>query len=83
MLLEGVGDSLEGHVAIQRDLDRLRSWSNRNPMKINKCRVLYLEGNKPGHQYMLRTTQFESNPADKDLVVLLELEHESAAYPSH
>lgn len=51
MLLEGVAGSPEGHVAIQRDLGRLKSWSYRNPMKINKCRVLHLEGNKLGHQY--------------------------------
>ena len=53
--LEGVADTPEGRAAIQKDLDRLEKWADRNLMQFNKgkCKLLHLGRNKPMHQYML------------------------------
>lgn len=55
----GVADTPEGLAAIQKDLDRLEKWAERNLMQFNKgkYKVLYLERNNPRHRYMLGATQ--------------------------
>jgi len=47
-----------GCAAIQRDLERLENWTERNVMKLNKwkCKVLHLVRNNSRHQYRLGTT---------------------------
>ncbi|GAB0180750.1 mitochondrial enolase superfamily member 1 [Grus japonensis] len=72
--LGGVADMPEGRAAIQRDLDSLDKWTDRNLMKFNKgkCKILYLESKNPRRQYMLGATDLESSLAEKDLGVLVD-----------
>ncbi|PKU42204.1 hypothetical protein llap_7500 [Limosa lapponica baueri] len=72
--LGGVVDTLEGCAAVQRDLDRLESWAERNLMHFTKgkCRLLHLGRNNPMRQYRLETDLLESTSEEKDLGVLVD-----------
>ncbi|GAB0190318.1 mitochondrial enolase superfamily member 1 [Grus japonensis] len=72
--LGGVADTLESCAAIQRYLDRMEKWADRNVTEFNKgkCKVLHLGRNNPRHQYMLGATQLEISFAEKDLGFLVD-----------
>lgn len=56
----------EGCATIQRDLDRLEKWADRNLREFNKkCKVLHLSRNYPMQQSMLGATQLEGSFAEK------------------
>jgi len=59
-------DTPAGCAAIQRDLDRLESWAERNLLKFNKgkCKVL--------HQYGLGVDLLQSSFVERDLGVLVD-----------
>ncbi|GAB0186588.1 mitochondrial enolase superfamily member 1 [Grus japonensis] len=71
--LGGMADTPEGHAAIQRDLNKLKKWADRNLMKFKeKSKVLYLERNDLMHQYTLGALWLESIFAENDLRVLVD-----------
>ncbi|PKU44202.1 hypothetical protein llap_5498 [Limosa lapponica baueri] len=69
----GVADTPQGHAAIQRDLDTLDKWADRNLIKFNeKRKVLHLLRNNPSHQDMLEANCLERSFAEKDLGFLVD-----------
>lgn len=78
-----VADSLEGHAAVQKDLERLCVWVDRNLMKSNseKSEVFNLGRNNPIHQSVLGAAQLESSSAKKaqgDTVLKLDMSHQGS-----
>ena len=71
----GVSDAPEDCATIQRDLNRLEKWSDRNLMKFSKkkCRVLHLDRNNSKNRHVLGATQLERSLGEEDLGVLVAI----------
>ncbi|KAK4814746.1 hypothetical protein QYF61_026723 [Mycteria americana] len=72
--LSGEVDTSEGRATLQKDLNMLEEWANKNLMKFNKdkCKVLHLGKHNPGVQHRLGSTQLGSSSVERDLGVLLD-----------
>lgn len=64
----------EGQAAIQKDLNSLKKWIDRDLRQFNKekYKVLYLGTNSSRHQFMLGITLLESNLWENDLGILAD-----------
>ena len=72
--LGAVADTPAGCGAVQRDLDRLEGWAERNPMKFHKgqCKVLPVGRNNPTHPYRLGADLLEGSSVETDPGVLVD-----------
>jgi len=59
--------------AIQRDLDRLEQWAQRNTTLFNKskCKVLHLGHGNSHYQYKWKVKRIEHSPTKKELGLLV------------
>lgn len=67
-----MADSPECPAAIQRDLDSLEKWADRDLVFNKKCTVLHPGKDNSKHQYMQGATQLESSLKEKALQVLVD-----------
>lgn len=67
MSMSGLTNTPEGHAAIQRDLDLLEKWTEKNLMKVNRgyCKVLNLGRKTLGCQCMMGASHLGRNSAKK------------------
>ncbi|PKU43698.1 rna-directed dna polymerase from mobile element jockey-like [Limosa lapponica baueri] len=72
--LGGMADAPESCAGVQRDLERLEHWVERNLMKFNKgkCRVLHLGRDNAVPQYRLGVDLLDSSCAESNLGVLMD-----------
>lgn len=66
-VLGGITDIPEGCIAIQRDLERLEKWTDRNLLKLSKgkCKVLYHVEDNPMKQHSQRAVWPEVSSAGR------------------
>lgn len=62
-LLGGVADTPNSCTAIQRDLTRLKKWTERNLLKFNKrgCKVMNLESSTSVQWYRLESKKLKTS----------------------
>lgn len=72
--LSGEEDTSEGGVTLQKDLDVLEDWANKNIMKSNKDKrkALHLGKHNPRVQHKLGSTGLRSSPVKRDLGILVD-----------
>ncbi|TRZ07880.1 hypothetical protein HGM15179_019228 [Zosterops borbonicus] len=72
--LGGVTNAPEGCSGIQKDLDRLERWAEKECLKFNKgkCKILHLGRNNPRYQYKLGADLLESNSEEWALGILVD-----------
>ena len=70
----GAVDLLEGHDAIQRDLDWLKKWAQENFMRLKKpkCKVLHQSHGNLHCQYKVGNVRIEHRPTRTDLGILVD-----------
>jgi len=73
--LRGEVDTVGERATLQKDLDRLEEWANKNLMKCNmeKCKVLQLGKHNTGVQDRLGSTWQWSISVERDLGVLVDI----------
>ncbi|TRZ17407.1 hypothetical protein HGM15179_009710 [Zosterops borbonicus] len=78
--LGGVANTPESCAALQRHLDRLETWAEKNNLKFikGKSRVLQLGRNEPLHLYRPRTDLLGSSLVGKDLGILVSMSQQCA-----
>lgn len=76
----GVVDTQDGYATIQRDLNRLKKWDNRNVITFNK--VLHLGRNNLVHLYILSVNWLEISFTEKDYFMQKCGTRQSAEVPS-
>ncbi|XP_059576183.1 uncharacterized protein LOC132247417 [Alligator mississippiensis] len=64
----------QGGERLQKDLDRVQGWANKNKMHFNtdKCRVLHLGRSNQQHTYKMGNSLVESTEAERDLEVIID-----------
>lgn len=67
---EGIAKTPKSYTGLQRDLEKLEKWTDRNLRKFSKGRCTGGRHN-PRHQCMLQATQMEISFAKKNLVILV------------
>jgi len=69
-----LGECLKGREDLQRDMDRLESWTITSHKKMNKKKyqILHLGCSNPGYTYKVGDERLESSPAKRKMGVWVD-----------